>query len=201
MPIDCFSRPISQTILALFHRHTHPVRCGPGPAFVPAILPTRTFWTVEVGDRLFHDPLAACGGHHGCRSQESIRRHPRRHSRGLGLALTRLGMVLLAMLQATRSSSTSVWRMASFGCGWLFQAREHEGLESSAPADRRGQRERHVATARLTGNRDRSGVAHLFGLVGREGATLDTGAWSVFATAGCGMSVLRLVGAREARLI
>jgi DHA2 family multidrug resistance protein-like MFS transporter len=65
---------------------------------------------------------------------------------------------------------------------------------SSAPADRSGSASGMVATARLTGQTIGAALAALcFGLVGREGATLALILGAVFAIAGCGMSVLRVV--------
>jgi DHA2 family multidrug resistance protein-like MFS transporter len=69
---------------------------------------------------------------------------------------------------------------------------------SSAPADRSGSASGMVATARLTGQTTGAALAALcFGLAGREGATLALVLGAVFAAAGCGMSVLRLVAPRS----
>jgi MFS transporter, DHA2 family, multidrug resistance protein len=73
-------------------------------------------------------------------------------------------------------------------------------LMSSAPADRSGSASGMVATARLTGQTIGAALAALcFGLVGREGATVALGLGAVFAAAGCGISVLRLVATPESR--
>lgn len=114
---------------------------------------------------------------------------------GLGLALLGVGTALLAMLPANAHVVDIAWRMAICGCGFgLFQAPNMKALMSSAPADRSGSASGTVATARLTGQTIGAALAALcFGLVGREGATLALALGAVFATAGCGMSVLRLV--------
>jgi len=69
-----------------------------------------------------------------------------------------------------------------------------KALMSSAPADRSGGASGMVATARLTGQTIGAALAALcFGLAGREGAMLALVLGTVFAAAGGGMSVLRLV--------
>jgi MFS transporter, DHA2 family, multidrug resistance protein len=114
---------------------------------------------------------------------------------GVGLALLSLGMALLAVLPASPQVIDIVWRMAICGCGFgFFQAPNMKALMSSAPADRSGSASGMVATARLTGQTMGAALAALcFGLAGREGATLALVLGAVFAAAGCGMSVLRLV--------
>jgi len=65
---------------------------------------------------------------------------------------------------------------------------------SSAPVDRSGSASGIVATARLTGQTGGAALAALcFGLAGREGATFALVLGAIFAAAGGGMSVLRLV--------
>jgi DHA2 family multidrug resistance protein-like MFS transporter len=122
-------------------------------------------------------------------------RHPAGILGGLGLALLGLGMGLLAMLPASPHVADIVWRMAVCGCGFgFFQAPNMKALMSSAPAARGGSASGVVATARLTGQTIGAALAALcFGLVGREGATVALVLGAVFAAAGCGMSVLRLV--------
>ena len=114
---------------------------------------------------------------------------------GVGLALLSLGMVLLALLPANPHVADIVWRMAICGCGFgFFQAPNMKALMSSAPADRSGSASGMVATARLTGQTTGAALAALcFGLLGREGATLALVLGAVFAMAGSGMSLLRLV--------
>jgi MFS transporter, DHA2 family, multidrug resistance protein len=114
---------------------------------------------------------------------------------GVGLALLSLGMALLAVLPANPHVVDIVWRMAICGCGFgFFQAPNMKALMSSAPADRSGSASGMVATARLTGQTTGAALAAFcFGLVGREGATLALILGAVFAAAGCGISVLRVV--------
>jgi len=120
-------------------------------------------------------------------------RHPAGILGGLGLALLSLGMALLAMLPANPHVVDIVWRMAICGCGFgFFQAPNMKALMSSAPADRSGGASGMVATARLTGQTIGAALAGLC-FVGREGATLALVLGAVFAAAGGGMSVLRLV--------
>ncbi len=122
-------------------------------------------------------------------------RHPAGILGGLGLALLSLGMALLAMLPANPHVVDIVWRMAICGCGFgFFQAPNMKALMSSAPADRSGGASGMVATARLTGQTIGAALAAVcFGLAGREGAMLALVLGAVFAAAGGGMSVLRLV--------
>jgi DHA2 family multidrug resistance protein-like MFS transporter len=122
-------------------------------------------------------------------------RHPAGILGGFGLALLSLGMALLAMLPANPHVVDIVWRMAVCGCGFgFFQAPNMKALMSSAPADRSGGASGMVATARLTGQTIGAALAALcFGLVGREGATFALVLGAIFAAAGGGMSVLRLV--------
>jgi len=122
-------------------------------------------------------------------------RYPAGILSGLGLILLSLGMALLAMLPASPDVVNIVWRMAICGCGFgLFQAPNMKALMSSAPFDRGGSASGMVATARLTGQTIGAALAALcFGLVGREGATLALVLGAIFAVAGSGASVLRLV--------
>jgi MFS transporter, DHA2 family, multidrug resistance protein len=122
-------------------------------------------------------------------------RHPAGLLGGLGLALLGLGMALLAMLPASPHVLDIFWRMAICGCGFgFFQAPNMKALMSSAPPSRSGSASGVVATARLTGQTIGAALAALcFGLTGREGATVALVLGAVFAAAGCGMSVLRLV--------
>jgi DHA2 family multidrug resistance protein-like MFS transporter len=128
-------------------------------------------------------------------------RYPAGMLGGLGLALLGLGMALLAMLPASPHILDIVWRMAICGCGFgFFQAPNMKALMSSAPSARSGSASGVVATARLTGQTTGAALAALcFGLVGREGATFALVLGAVFAAAGCGISVLRLVAPPQRR--
>ncbi|MGA7808278.1 MFS transporter [Bradyrhizobium sp.] len=128
-------------------------------------------------------------------------RHPAGILGGLGLALLGFGMALLAMLPVSPHVLDIFWRMAICGCGFgFFQAPNMKALMSSAPPDRSGSASGVVATARLTGQTIGAALAALcFGLSGREGATLALVLGAIFAAVGCGMSVLRLVAAPQAK--
>ena len=75
-------RPVSQADLRTVHCHRDLLVCGPGPRFrLPAILLRGHSRPVAGRDRIFHDPLASCGGHHGADRRTSIRLPSRRNSR------------------------------------------------------------------------------------------------------------------------
>lgn len=112
----------------------------------------------------------------------------------LGLALLGGGMAALALLPPDAHGIDIVWRMALCGCGFgLFQAPNMKALMTSAPADRSGGASGIVATARLTGQSTGAALAALcFGLSDRNGAASALALGTVFAAAGCLISLARL---------
>lgn len=112
----------------------------------------------------------------------------------LGLALLGGGMAALALLSPDAHSLDIIWRMALCGCGFgLFQAPNMKALMTSAPAQRSGSASGMVATARLTGQSTGAALAALcFGLFDSNGAAAALALGTVFAAAGCVVSLLRL---------
>ena len=130
-------------------------------------------------DRLFHDAVAAGGRHHGADRRPAVRslsgRHSRRHRAGDCSAPE---WCCWRRCRRRPGVADIVWRMAVCGIGFgFFQAPNLKALMSSAPPGRSGSASSIVATARLTGQTIGAALAALcFGLAGRDGAVLGSGA-------------------------
>ena len=94
-PID----PPSQAAFRVVHCYRSLLVRRPGLGFrLPAALLRGHSWPVAGPDRLFPDPLASCGGHHGTDCGRSVRPPSAGILGGLGLALLGLGWPFLAVL-------------------------------------------------------------------------------------------------------
>ncbi len=72
-------RPVSQAAFRAVHCYRGLLVCGAGSGFrLPAVLLRGHSWPVAGRDRLFHDALASCCGHHGADRRTSVRPLSRR---------------------------------------------------------------------------------------------------------------------------
>jgi MFS family permease len=126
LPIDLLRRLVFPV-----HRHRDLLVCGPGPGFrLPAILLRGHSWPLAGRDGLFHDPMAACRGHHGADRRTSIRPPSRRNSRRLRSRAAQPGDGLAGDAPgepACRRHRLAHGRLRM----WirLFPGAEHEGLD------------------------------------------------------------------------
>jgi DHA2 family multidrug resistance protein-like MFS transporter len=136
------NRPVSQAAFRAVHCHRDLLVCGAGPGFrLPAILLRGHSWPLAGRDRLFHDPLASCGGHDGADRRTSIRSLPRWRPRRPRSGFARSGDG--AFGDASGESRRRRHRLAHGNLRmriWFFPGAEHEG--SDVQRTRRSQRKR-----------------------------------------------------------
>jgi MFS transporter, DHA2 family, multidrug resistance protein len=114
---------------------------------------------------------------------------------GIGLAITALGLLLLAFFPEDGSAASLVWRMALCGIGFgFFQSPNNRAMISSAPRARSGAAGGMLSTARLLGQSlGAAGVAILFRVNSEKGSNLALFLAAALALTAAIVSTTRLV--------
>lgn len=111
----------------------------------------------------------------------------------IGLAISSVGFLLLALAPADPTATDLIWRMMLCGAGFaMFQAPNNSILMSSAPTARSGSASGMLAVARLMGQTTGAAlVALFFHLHGSDGAHTALWVASGVSLLGCLMSITR----------